>query len=178
MESVAARAGVSKISLYRRWKGKAAMGADVLRRMGESSPLPDNGGLEEDLRSLVRATIGAPDRKAAAAMIMRTMGEIADDAALLAIYRKRILDPRLDQVRALVERAQARGQLRNDISVEVAASLVGGPLFLYYLAVLAGADRSVSPDFAESLVKSMVDALAPPGAGTGRARRPAVRRRS
>src|SRR5262249_29834109 len=75
MESIAARAGVSKVSLYRRWPSKAAVAAEVLAQMGEASPVTDAGSLKADLRALIARTIGSPDAKATARMIMRTMGE-------------------------------------------------------------------------------------------------------
>ncbi|HTT70054.1 MAG TPA: TetR family transcriptional regulator [Anaeromyxobacteraceae bacterium] len=34
MASIAARAGVSKVSLYRRWPAKAAVARDLLRSLG------------------------------------------------------------------------------------------------------------------------------------------------
>src|SRR5580765_3380527 len=160
MESIAARAGVSKVSLYRRWPSKAAVAAAVLAQMGEESPIADAGSLKADLRALIAHTIGSPDAKAAARMIMRTMGEIADDPDLMAIYRERVLRPRLDQARALVRRARARGELRKDLPADLAAILVGGPVFLYYLALLAEAEVDLPPDPAGDLMKLILHGIA------------------
>lgn len=160
MESIAGRAGVSKVSLYRRWPSKAAVAAEVLSQMGEDSPMADAGSLEADLRTLVTRTIGSPDAKAAARMIMRTMGEIADDPDLMSVYRERVLQPRLDQARGLVRRARARGELREDLPADLAAALVGGPLFLYYLALLAEAEVDLPADAAGDLTKLILHGIA------------------
>ena len=93
-------------------------------------------------------------------MIMRTMGEIADDPDLMAIYRERILRPRLGQARALVLRARARGELRKDLPADLAAILAGGPVFLYYLALLAEAEVDLPPDPAGDLMKLILHGIA------------------
>jgi len=160
MESIAARAGVSKVSLYRRWPSKARVAADVLAQMAEHSPMPDAGSLEADLRALIAHAVGSPDAKAAARMILRTMGEIADDPELMAIYRERVLRPRLDQARSLVNRARARGELRRNLPADLAAALVGGPLFLYYLALLAEADVDLPADPAGDLTRLILHGIA------------------
>ena len=160
MESIAARAGVSKVSLYRRWPSKASVAADVLAQMAEHSPMPDAGSLEADLRALIAHAVGSPDAKAAARMILRTMGEIADDPELMAIYRERVLRPRLDQARSLVSRARARGELRRNLPADLAAALVGGPLLIYYLALLAEADVDLPADPAGDLTRLILHGIA------------------
>lgn len=160
MESIAARAGVSKVSLYRRWPSKAAVAAEVLGQIGEESPIADAGSLNADLRALIARTIGSRDAKSSARMIMRTMGEIADDPDLMAIYRERVLRPRLDQARALVRRARARGELRKDLPADLAATLVGGPVFLYYLALFAEAEMDLPADPAGDLMKLILHGIA------------------
>jgi AcrR family transcriptional regulator len=160
MESVAARAGVSKVSLYRRWKSKADVVADVLGLMGEATPLADRGGLEADLRFLIDETVGSPHSRTTARTIMRTLGEISDDPELLVLYRERLLAPRLQQARALVERARMRDELREGLSIDIAASIIGGPLFLYYLAVLAEVEVDLPPDLVDSLLKTMLVGIA------------------
>ena len=68
---------------------------------------------------------------------MRTMGEISGDPKLLASYRANLLNPRIEQLRALVERARTRKELRPDMPTDLACAMIAGPLFLYYLALLA-----------------------------------------
>ena len=51
-----------------------------------------------------------------------------------------MLTPRLNELRGLVERARARKELRADVPTDVACAMIAGPLFLYYLALLAEAE--------------------------------------
>ena len=55
MQRVAARAGVGKSALYRRWPGKQEMVADAMARLGVPDvPPPDTGSLRADLQSSPR----------------------------------------------------------------------------------------------------------------------------
>ena len=58
IEDVAARAGVAKTSIYRRWstKGTLALDAFLADFLG-SQPLPDTGNLENDLTAALRAWV-------------------------------------------------------------------------------------------------------------------------
>jgi AcrR family transcriptional regulator len=84
MESIAARAGVSKLSLYRRWNSKLAVTTEVFRILKDAKTLADQGSLEADIRFLVRQSTGSPGAKSAARLLMRTMGEISDSPELMA----------------------------------------------------------------------------------------------
>jgi AcrR family transcriptional regulator len=140
MDSIAARAGVSKVSLYRRWGSKLEAAADVMRLMSETSVAEDHGHLSADIQALLQANMGTRDAKTTARVLMRTVGEVAGNPELLAIYHAHLFAPRLRQMRALVERARARHELREDIPVEIAAAMIAGPLFLYLLVLLVDDD--------------------------------------
>jgi AcrR family transcriptional regulator len=106
MQSIAARAGVSKVSLYRRWSSKLASASEVLQFLSKSTtPVEDHGSFEADIRALLKESVGSSNAKFAAKIVMRVMGEISTTAELLALYRTHLLAPRLEQLRGVVERA-------------------------------------------------------------------------
>jgi AcrR family transcriptional regulator len=156
MESIAARAGVSKVSLYRRWSSKAAVTAEVLRLLSETTPPKDRGSLEADIRFLLNESIGSSNAKSTAKMLMRTMGEISGDAELLALYRIHLLAPRLEQLRGLVARARARKEIRSDLPTDVACAMIAGPLFLYHLTVLAEAEVDLPGNLTQKLTRAIL----------------------
>ena len=160
MESIAARAGVSKVSLYRRWGSKPAVMAEVFRFFGEEDLDRDYGSFEADIHALVNESIGSSVASAKGKLVLRTMGEISGDAELLALYRSRLLEPRLRQLRAIVLRARDRGELRADLSVDVACGVIAGPLFLYYLALLAGTEVGLSADPVGKLTRAILGGIA------------------
>jgi AcrR family transcriptional regulator len=159
MESIAARARVSKVSLYRRWSSKLAVAADVLRLLSETSIPEDHGSLEADILALLEASIGSPKAKSAAKVFMRTMGEISSNPELLALYRTHLLAPRIEQIRALVARARARNEIRDALPTEIAAATIAGPLFLYYLTVLANADGQWPHNLVEELMGAILQGI-------------------
>src|SRR5260370_6933448 len=53
LEAIAAAAGVSKLTLYRRWDSKLALVREVLQSLRRLTPLEDQGSLEDDLRVLL-----------------------------------------------------------------------------------------------------------------------------
>lgn len=159
MESIAARAGVSKVSLYRRWPSKSAVVAELFGLMGEDSPADDRGSLEADIRALLGRLMGSSDAASAGRIVMRTMGEISGDPGLLALYRDRLFAPRVEQMRAIVERARARGELRAGMATDIACAMVAGPLFLYYLTLLAGVEVHLSRDPVGQLTRAMCEAI-------------------
>ncbi len=167
MESIAARAGVSKLSLYRRWNSKLAVTTEVFRILNETKTPVDQGSLEADVRYLVRQSTGSRGAKSAAKLIMRTMGEISGSPELMASYREHLLNPRLGQLRAVVERARTRGELRTDLSVDVACALIAGPLFLYYLTILADVEMNLPGDLAEQFTARILNGI---GSSPDRAR--------
>lgn len=159
LDSVAARAGISKMTLYRRWDSKNALAADILAALADQNPPPDTGSLEGDLTALLSAATTAPDASQQAAVFLRTMGEIATDPELLAAYRVHLLEPRLAQIRTLLARARSRSELRTDVSVEALAGLIAGPLTTYYLALLSQLDIEWPEDLAGQWARSLCSGI-------------------
>lgn len=160
VESIAARAGVSKVSLYRRWSGKPEIMGEVFRLMSELSPVEDRGSFAADIRALLEEYIGSSAASDAGKVLLRTMGEISGNLDLLALYRRHFLEPRMDQLRGLVGRARDRGELRPGLAIDVACAMIAGPLFLYYLTLLAQADLDLPVDLVEHLVRSILRGVA------------------
>jgi AcrR family transcriptional regulator len=160
IESIAARAGVSKVSLYRRWSSKLAIASEVLRFLSKTTTtVEDHGSFEADIRALLNESIGSSTAKSAAKIVMRMMGEISVDPELLALYRTHLLAPRLAQLRDLVERARARKELRADLPTDVACAMIAGPLFLYYLTLLAEAEVDLPSNLAEQLTRAILSGI-------------------
>lgn len=76
------------------------------------------------------------------------------------LYRTHLLGPRLAELRALIERARARNELRTGLETDIACGMIAGPLFIYYLAVLAEADLELAEDPAEQMVRAILRAIA------------------
>ena len=111
LEAVAARAGVSKPTIYRRCpEGKAQLVAAAIAWRREAKPkTPDTGSLRGDLLATVRDMVGHMRENAqlAAGLVhqLRTSAELAE------IFREHVIEPERARWTGLVERAEARGEL-------------------------------------------------------------------
>ena len=159
MDAIAARAGVSKVSLYRRWDSKAAIAADVFRRMSEEEPPTEAATLDGFVRELVRSAIGSPGALERGKLVLRTVGEVTEDPELLAAYRDQLFAPGLDQMREAIERARERGEVAAGIQTDVACALIAGPLLLCYLAFLAKADIKLEGDISEQVARLVLEGI-------------------
>ena len=135
MDAVAARAGVSKATIYRWWPTKETLALDALyAEWSLAAPVPkDTGSLRGDLIELlspwVRLVAAQPYARVIAALLANTR----TDPAFAAEYRRRVTEPRRDQAREIFRRAIERGEVPADLDVEVALDLIYGPLYLRLL---------------------------------------------
>ncbi len=157
VEEVAARAGVGKATLYRRWRNKEDLLLAALGSM--KSPLPETDGdsVRADLIALV--TVMAEDAADPRRTRQHTLllGEGAKYPRLMARYAETVVEPRRDVIRSVLRRGMANGQLRPDLDVEIAMLTLTGA------AMSRGKYDPVvhSADFAEHVVDSLLLGLAP-----------------
>ena len=108
---VAARAGVAKTTLYRRWPGKSELVVDAVAVLFDELELPDRGSLAADVEGVVRqfaAILGRPETKTA---LMAVVAESTRDAPL----RDRIRTSIVDRQKRLVLEGRARAERRGEL---------------------------------------------------------------
>jgi hypothetical protein len=79
----------------------------------------------------------------------RLLSEVVNDPEMHALFSQHLVEPRRRVVRAIVERAKARGELREDIDPDLAVDLMVGPMI--YRLIIAGGEASGLGDPAEVL---------------------------
>src|SRR5487761_427235 len=112
IEEVAARAGVGKATIYRRWpsKGLLALDAFVVSFRAEQ-PLPDTGSLRGDLLSALRLWVRAVTSTPVGRLLASLIAEAQHDPELHAAWRCRVLGPLRAQHRIMLARAVVRGEI-------------------------------------------------------------------
>jgi AcrR family transcriptional regulator len=152
---VAARAGVSNSSLYRRWPNKAALIAFASGRNSQATiPFPDCGSLREDLAQAlaeVLETFSDPSMRAVIAMAFSI-----SDAAELKQALENFWQFRVEQQRQMFDRAIARGEITADADTTAIIERAVGPLYFRYFVTR----RPITREFLQELV----DAALPPAA--------------
>ncbi|MFC5288705.1 TetR/AcrR family transcriptional regulator [Actinokineospora guangxiensis] len=132
VEAVAARSGVHKTTIYRRWRTPAALAADALDLANaEPWPVPDTGALREDLRAITAQVVAGLADPVPRALIAAAVHEPEAGRALHAY-----LTGRHAEAAVAVERAAARGEVPEGTgAVDVVRAAVAP---LYYRVFFTG----------------------------------------
>src|SRR6266581_527414 len=118
MERVAARAGVGKATIYRRWPGKEDLLLDALASLKNPLPQPRGESVCDDLVDLMEtmaADYADPRRAREFALLL---GEGAKFPRLMARYTETVVEPRREVIRSVLRRGVASGELRPDVDLE------------------------------------------------------------
>lgn len=154
MAGVAARAGVSTATLYRRWPSKLDLVVGVLARLGEDSPVIDTGSLAGDLTVLLTTTATKLTGESGR-LFEGLVGDGLRHPALSDALRVQLLAPRRAVLVAMLERAAARGEIPQPEDASVTISLITGAL--YERRLISG--EPITPSTVRSLVTLLLRAL-------------------
>ncbi len=130
IEGVAARSGVAKTSIYRRWPSKAEMVFDLmLHSSDELPPVEDRGSLAGDLDVLARRIVALVAGPLGRRIFPGLIGDAAGDPALLERLRTTIVLDGREQIAQVLERSIRRGELADTKAVpDLQAVLIGAVL--------------------------------------------------
>lgn len=127
IEEVAARAGVGKTTIYRRWPSKGLLALDAfVDSFREEQPLPDTGTLRGDLLSALHAWVRAVTQTPMGPMLTGLIAEAQHDPELRGAWRDRVLEPLREQHRVMLDRAIARGEIAASVDRDVVLDLFFG----------------------------------------------------
>lgn len=133
VESVAARAGVHKTTVYRRWPSREALVTDaLLEQRARDVPIPDTGSIGADLRALAHA-IAASISSATGHAVARTLVSAGSDIPEVTTAVRDFWSARLAASRAVVDRGVERGELPPDVDPDLLIEALVGPLYLRLL---------------------------------------------
>jgi len=150
-EDVAARAGVGKATLYRRWAGKEDLLIAAFAAMKHPLPEPRGESVREDLIALLTVIAADADDPRFAQQYALLHGAGERYPRLVARYKEQVVEPRRELVRSVLRRGVETGELRPGIDVEVAMLLLTG-------AVMARGKHDSTPA-APGFVDRAVDEL-------------------
>ncbi len=160
IESIAARAGVGKQTIYRWWPSKGAVIFDSFLALSEGEEgmrLPDTGDLEADLKTVMRATVAEFADPAFEAPIRALNMEIIGDPDLAALYRDKLARPVDEAKKARLRSGQQAGQLAADADLDLVLEVLYAPLHQRWL------HRSgpLTQEYADALVEATLRAFSP-----------------
>lgn len=128
IEAVAAKAGVGKATIYRRWPGKDALLVDAVRSLKGPPPAPVGDSVRSDLIRLLGTAGRKPDQR-----FVRIMSCLVPDVhrspERYRLYQG-MVEPRREVMREVLRRGMRTGELRGDIDIEVAVAVLTAPVLI------------------------------------------------
>ena len=134
MDAVAARAGVTKPTVYLRYKGKADLATAALAAHDPGEPPAETGDLRADLIAHLRHLRRGIERSVGLAMIGNVLAEERHTPELLERFRERVLAPHRAELIGALQRAQERGDLAPGADLDAAVHMLTGAYYAQYLA--------------------------------------------
>ena len=157
IEAIAARAGVGKTTIYRRWSSKTELVIDALEILRSEVPLIDTGDLRSDLIAVLQS--GWQQRPSyLETLTLKMVGELKTNPEIFQAFFTRLVVPRSQQFAGMIERAKARGQIRSDIAPEFVVDLVAGPIL--FRALFTSLVAPPPANFPEQVVDAILDGIA------------------
>jgi AcrR family transcriptional regulator len=157
-ERVAARAGVSKTTLYKWWPTAGALAAEAyLDRSGPALELPDSGDFAADLHDQMQRFIALIRSEEAGRAIRGILSAAQRDESAREAYLHGYVHPRRRLTEEAFRRAQVRGQIRDDVDFSAFIDqLWGAP---YYRLMVE--PESLTPAYGAALVDQALRGVAP-----------------
>lgn len=149
MDAVAKQARASKATLYRRWETKASLVVEALVRAKSAPQVSDHdtGELRADLLSTFCGNQGM--NSAATGALGSVITALATDPEFAEEFRAKFIAPKLAATERIYRRAQARGEVGDDIDIDLIAPALAG--ILMHRAFILG----ILPD--DATIERVVD---------------------
>jgi len=155
VDAVARRAGVSKATIYRRWPTKEALLLAAAHCLSGGPPeVPDTGTVGDDLRLLLRSFIDVLAGGLPGEILPELVAESTRRPEIRALLAQFAAERRR-RWNAVLERAEARGELRVGLDREVVIDCLTGPLFTRLLVT----GRPLTPVLADEIVDAVLPGI-------------------
>ncbi len=169
IERVAARAGVGKATVYRRWESKAELVLDAIAHLTPAFSVPDTGSLREDLgRLCASAAITGSQGHRTMAVMQGLVSAIPHDRALMEVFSRRFVAPRRAALATVFARAMERGEMPAGKDIDLLTSVIPAMMMHRLLTGHPVPGRGFAARIIDQLLLPAATASPEPVAGTGR----------
>jgi len=159
VESVAARAGVGKATLYRRWPNKDALVLDALAHLNDGLPPVQGDTLRERLVSLLTPMRCRPQAARSMRLIPRVLSHREASPELYECFFEQVIAPRRERFLVELRAAVQAGEIRSDVDLELAVNALVGPVLYQSLVIPDGHQAAAKQP--EALVDLVLSGLSP-----------------
>ena len=155
LEEVASRAGTTKPAIYRRWSSRQRLVLAALGRRLVAARAPDTGCTLCDLDECLKVFV-AEFRRMPPGVLGPLFADCAGDRELRAAFMSTLFEPSRAAVRETLERARGRGDLRDDVDLDLILDLLGS---LIHYRALFGHARTSDAEL-ERVVEALLQGIA------------------
>ena len=153
IEKVAARAGASRMTIYKWWPSRGALALDgYATKVRTVLEFPDTGNIELDLTAQVLAFTHLLTKTGAGKVIAELIGASQTDPELASAFRERYSAPRRALAVERMNRAVEQGQLWEDVDPQVVVDQLWGACYHRLLIP----DEPITDEFARALVHNVL----------------------
>lgn len=156
IEQVACAAGVGKATIYRRWANKDALLVDALATLNDDLPEVADLPVKDALVEIVDFVRRASTDTRAGRLLPCLVAEGRHHPDVLERYRDIVAQPRRRQLRTILERGIARGELPRSTDVGLVMLMLIGPVL--HLRSMAVTDET-TPVSNRQLSERIVDTV-------------------
>ncbi len=162
VESVAVRAGVGKATIYRRWPSKEALVEEALARLAEEVPAiaPVQSSVRGQLIDMLEQIRCKSPETLTGRIMPRMLSHASRSPDLFKLFYDQVIGPRRDRVAAALRAGVESGELRPDLDVPLAVTLVTAPMV--YLNMVQAASGAPGPELSQALVDLVLSGIAAP----------------
>jgi AcrR family transcriptional regulator len=158
IEAVAARAGVGKTTIYRRWSSKEELVIDAISEVQVNLSMVETGNFRNDLMALFKTAYqGMTANPFLGQLVGKIIGEYQNNPEIFQVFLKQLIIPRFQHFYDLVEQAKAREEIRKDIDPALVMDLVAGSLYFHWIVTRYVVPASSTPP--DEWVEQMIDAV-------------------
>jgi TetR/AcrR family transcriptional regulator of autoinduction and epiphytic fitness len=154
IESVAARAGVGKSTIYRHWSGKLALVEDAFRTLKAMALVPEHGTIRERITEFLEQVAGLIEQSTYSACMPALIDAAERDPQVRELHSA-LTNERMGVLVDVLRQAVADGELPTDTNAEILADALVGPIVMRRLMF--------GVTFDPKQVPALVDQLLPPG---------------
>jgi AcrR family transcriptional regulator len=163
IEAVAARTGVGKHTVYRRWPSKGALFLDAVLTPHEAGlDYPDTGDVVADLRRQIHAAVDLLGRPPLGPLYRALVGEAQHNPSVAVALNARFIRPQAERTAARLRRAREQGQISAAFDLDLAMDILSGPLYFRLLIT----QEPLTHEYVDRVLTALLTGMGPrdPGA--------------
>ncbi|GAA2324840.1 TetR/AcrR family transcriptional regulator [Nonomuraea roseoviolacea subsp. roseoviolacea] len=158
IEAVAARAGVGKHTVYRRWSSRGLLFLDAVLSLDTAGLRHrDTGDIVADLREVMTRAADLLGRPPWGPLYQDLIGEAQHDPEVAAALNRRFIEPQTADTLARLRAAKDQGQLAPDFDLDLAFEILSGPLYFRLLVT----QQPVTHDHIDRVLQAVFAGMGP-----------------